>query len=150
MGVGLGGMDSSSLASSASNSASFRMRYFFLLCHHLFVSPLNVHLFLGLRESRCWSSILGTAMPDSSKLAMAMALLMRWPMNNDEEEENELNYAPLPHLSSFLLLSPSSLPWSSFSCPASSPLPTMAAAAALSFPRGLPLPALPWAAARAP
>jgi hypothetical protein len=30
-------------------------------------------------------------MPDSSKPAMAMALLMRWPTNNDDEEEDELN-----------------------------------------------------------
>ncbi len=59
--------------------------------------------------------ILGAAMPNSSKPAAAMALLMRWPTNDDDEEKDELNYEPLPHLSSFLLLSPSSPPWLSFS-----------------------------------
>jgi hypothetical protein len=46
-------------------------------------------------------SILGTAMPDSSELAVAMALLMRWPTNDDDKEEDKLNYVPLPHLSLF-------------------------------------------------
>jgi hypothetical protein len=125
----------------------------FFLGRHLFVSPLDVLLFLGLRESRCWTSILGTAMPDSSEPATAMALLTRWPTNNDDEEEDKLTYAPLPHLSLFLSSSPSSPPRSSFSCPTSSALPVTvaaAAAAALLFPRGLPLPALQRAAPRAP
>jgi hypothetical protein len=121
----------------------------FLLGRHLFVSPLDVLLLLGLRELRCRTLILGTAMPNSSEPAAAMALLTRWPTNDDDKEEDELNYAPLPHLSSFLLLSPSSPPQSSFSCPALSALPATAAAAASPFPRGLPLPALPRAAARA-
>jgi hypothetical protein len=121
----------------------------FLLGHHLFVSLLDVLLLLGLRELRCWTSILGTMMPISSKPAAAMASLTRWPTKNDDKEENELNYAPLPHLSSFLSSSPSSPPWSSFSCPVLSALPAMAVAAALLFPRGLPSPVLPWAAARA-
>ncbi len=63
----------------------------FLLGRHLFVSPLDVFHLLGLRESRCWTSILGTAMPDSSEPAAAMASLMRWPTNNDDEEEDEFN-----------------------------------------------------------
>ncbi len=63
----------------------------FLLGCHLFVSPLDVFLLLGLRESRCWTSILGTTMPDSSKPAEAMASLMRWPTNDEDEEEDELN-----------------------------------------------------------
>ena len=49
----------------------------FLLGRHLFVSPLDVLLLLGLRESRCQTSILGTRMPNSSKPAAAMALLTR-------------------------------------------------------------------------
>jgi hypothetical protein len=63
----------------------------FLLGRHLFVSPLDVFLLFGLRELRCWTSILGTAMPDSSKPAAAMASLTRWPTNNDDKEEDELN-----------------------------------------------------------
>ena len=39
-------------------------------------------------------------MPDSSEPATAMALLARWPMTEDNKEEDELNYVPLPHLSS--------------------------------------------------
>ncbi len=122
----------------------------FLLGRHLFVSPLDVLLLLGLRESRCWTSILGTAMPNSSKPAMTMALLMRWPTNDDDEEEDELNYMPLPHLLSFSLLSPLSPLRLLFSCPASSALPATAAVAASLFPRGSPLPALPRATARVP
>jgi hypothetical protein len=95
-------------------------------------------------------SILGTVMPNSSKPAVAMALLTRWPTNDDNKEEDELNYAPLPHLSLSLLLSPLLPPRMLFSCPALSALPAMAAAAAALFPRGSPLLALPWAAARAP
>jgi hypothetical protein len=121
----------------------------FLLGRLLFVSPLDVLLLLGHRESRCWTSILGTVMPASSKPATAMALLMRWPTNNDNEDEDKLNYVPLPHLLSFLSSSPSSLPWSSFSCPASSASPVTAAAAASSFPRGSPSPASLRAAVRA-
>jgi hypothetical protein len=30
-------------------------------------------------------------MPDSSEPAAAMASLMRWPTNNDDEEEDEFN-----------------------------------------------------------
>jgi hypothetical protein len=95
-------------------------------------------------------SILGTAMPNSSKPAMAMALLTRWPMTKDDKEEDELNYAPLPHLSSSSSSSPSLPPQSLFSCPASSTFPAKAAAAASSFLRGSPLPASPRAAARVP
>jgi hypothetical protein len=102
----------------------------FLLSRHLFVSPLNVLLLLGLRELRCQISILGTAMPDSSEPAVAMALLTRWPTNNDDKEEDKLNNVPLPHLSLFSSSSPSSPPRSLFSCPASSALPVTAAAAA--------------------
>jgi hypothetical protein len=113
------------------------LRHFFLLSLHLFVSLLDVLLLLGLRESWCWMSILGTVMPDSSEPATAMALLTRWPTTNDHEEEDKLSYAPLPHLSSSSSSSPSSLPWLSFSCPASSASLVTTAAAALSFPRGL-------------
>jgi hypothetical protein len=95
-------------------------------------------------------SILGTAMPNSSKLAMAMALLTRWPTNDDDKEEDELNYAPLPHLSLSLLLSPLLSQRMLFSCPALSALPAMATAAAALFPRGSPLLVLPQAAAWAP
>ncbi len=70
----------------------------FLLSRHLFVSPLGILLLLGLRESRCWASILGTAMPDSSKPAAATASLMRWPTNDDGKEEDESNYTSHPHL----------------------------------------------------
>ncbi len=150
MGVGLGGADSSPLVSSASNSASFRMRSLFSSAIIFFVSPLDVLLLLGLRELQCRMLILGTAMPDSSKPAAAMALLTRWPTNNDDKEEDELNYGPLPHLSLFSLSSPLSPPWSLFSCPASSALLATAAVAASLFPRGLPLSALPRAAARVP
>jgi hypothetical protein len=97
----------------------------FLLSRHLFVSPLDVLLLLGLRESRCWTSILGTVMLDSSEPAVAMASLMRWPTNDNDKEEDKLNYAPLPHLLSFLLSSPSSPPRSLFSCPALFALPVM-------------------------
>jgi hypothetical protein len=121
----------------------------FLLGRHLFVSPLNVLFLLGHRESRCWTSILGTVMPASSKPATAMASLTRWPTNDDNKDEDELNYVPLPHLLLFLSSSPSSLPWSSFSCPTSSALLVMAAVAASSFPRGSPSPALLRAAVRA-
>ncbi len=68
----------------------------------------------------------------------------------DNKEEDELNYASLPHLSLFLSLSPSSPPWLPFSCPTSSALPAMAAVFALLFPRGSPSPALPRAAALVP
>jgi hypothetical protein len=112
MGVGLGGADSSSLVSSASNSASFRMRSF-SPWPSSFVNPLNVLLLLGLRESWCWTSILGTAMPDSSEPSTAMASLTRWPTTEEDKEEDELNYVPLPHLSSSSLLSPLSPPQSS-------------------------------------
>jgi hypothetical protein len=122
----------------------------FLLGRHLFVSPVDVLLLLGLRELRWWTSNLGTTMLNSSKLAMAMALLMRWLTNDDNEEEDELNYAPLPHLLLFSSSSPSSPLRSSFSCPVLSALLATAAAAALSFPRGLPLPTSPRGAARAP
>jgi hypothetical protein len=108
----------------------------FLLGRHLFVSPLNVLLLLGLRESWCRTTILGTTMPDSSEPAMAMALLTRWPTNNDDEEEDELNYVPCLHLTAPSLLSPLSPPRSSFSCPASSTLPATAVTAASSFPPG--------------
>jgi hypothetical protein len=121
----------------------------FLLGCHLFVSLLDVLLLLGLRELQCWTSILGTTTPDSSKPAVAMALLMRWPTNDDDEQEDKLNYAPLPHLSSFLSSSPSSLPRLSFSFPALSALPAMVAGVVSSFPRGSPSPASPRAAARA-
>jgi hypothetical protein len=120
----------------------------FLLGHHLFVSPLDVLLLLGIRESRCWTLILGTVVPNSSERATAMALLTRWLTNDDDEEEDELNYAPLPHLSLFLSSSPSSPPRSSFSCPALSALPARAAVVASLLPRGSPSPALPRAAAR--
>jgi hypothetical protein len=122
----------------------------FLLGRHLFVCPLNVLLLLGLREARYWTSIVGTAMPDSSKPSVAMASLTRWPTNDDDEEEDELNYVPLPHLPSFLSLSPLPPPRSLFSCPASFALLVTAAAAESSFPRGSPLPVSPRAAARAP
>jgi hypothetical protein len=46
-----------------------------------------------------------------SKPAATMALLTRWPTTKDDDEEEELNYAPLPHLSSSLSLSSLSLPW---------------------------------------
>jgi hypothetical protein len=71
-------------------------------------------------------------------------------MTKDDEEEDELNYVPLPHLSLSSLLSLLLPPRSSFSCPALSALPATAAAAALLFLRGLPLLALPRAAAWAP
>jgi hypothetical protein len=87
----------------------------FLLNHHFFVSLLDVLFLLGLRELQCWTSILGTVMPDSSKMVAAMALLTRWPRNDDNKEEDELNYAPLPHLLSFLLSSPLSPQRSLFS-----------------------------------
>ncbi len=122
----------------------------FLLSRHLFVRPLNVLLLLGLREPRYWTSIVGTAMPDSSEPLVAMALLMIWPTNDDNEEEDESNYVPLPYLPLFLSSSPLSPPRSLFSCPASFALPVTAAAAESSFPRGLPSPAMPRAAARAP
>jgi hypothetical protein len=80
--------------------------------------------------------ILGTAMPDSSKPAVAIVLLTRWLTNNDDKEEDELNYAPLPHLSPFSSSSPSSPPRSLFSCPASSALSATVAAAALLFRGG--------------
>jgi hypothetical protein len=88
MGVGLGGADSSSLASSMSNSASFSMRSFFSLAVIFFVSLLDILFLLNLRESRCWMLILGTAMPDSSKPAAVMALLTRWLMTKDDKEED--------------------------------------------------------------
>jgi hypothetical protein len=94
--------------------------------------------------------ILGTAMTNSSKPDAAMALLTRWPTNDDDKEEDKFNYTPLPHLSSFSSSSLSSLPWSSLSCHTLSALPATAAVAALLFLRGLPLPVLPRAAARAP
>jgi hypothetical protein len=46
--------------------------------------------------------ILGTAIPNSSKPATAMASLTMWPTNDEDKEEDKLNYAPLPHLLSFL------------------------------------------------
>jgi hypothetical protein len=122
----------------------------FLLGHHLFVSPLDVLLILGLRESPCWTSILGTAMPDSSEPAATMELLMRWPTNDDDKEEDELNYVPLLHLLSSSLSSPSSPRQLLSSCPASFASPAMVAAAALLFLRGLPLPVLPPATTLAP
>jgi hypothetical protein len=122
----------------------------FLFGHHLFVSPINVLLLIGLRESRCQTSILGTAMPNSSEPAAAMALLTRWPTNDDGKEVDKLNYVPLSHLLPFLLLSPLSPLQSSFSCPTLSALPATAAVAVLLFPRGSPLLALPRAAAWAP
>ncbi len=79
-------------------------------------------------------SILGTAMPDSSKPAAAMALLTRWPKTKDDKEEDELNYRPLPNLSSSLSSSSSLLPWSSFSCPALSTSPATAAVVAVGGP----------------
>jgi hypothetical protein len=95
-------------------------------------------------------SILGTVMPNSSEPAVAMVLLARWPTNNDNEEEDKLNFAPLPHLSLSLLSSSLSPLRSLFSCPALSASPAMAAVAALSFLRGSPSPALLRAAVRAP
>jgi hypothetical protein len=122
----------------------------FLLGRHLFVSPLDVLILLGLRELWCWTSILGTAMPNSSEPAAAMASLTRWPTNDDGKEEDELNYAPLPHLSLFSSSSPSSPQRSLFSFPALSAVPARVVAAASSFPRGSPSPASPRAAAWAP
>jgi hypothetical protein len=89
-------------------------------------------------------------MPDSSKRAAAMASLTRWLTNDDNEEEDELNYAPLPHLLLFSSLSPPSPSQSSFSYLESSTFLAMAAAAALLFLRGSPLPASLRAAAWVP
>ncbi len=72
-------------------------------------------------------------MPISSKLAVAMASLTRWPTNDDDKEEDELNYVPLFHLSSFSLSSLPSLPRLLFSCPSLSALPATAAAVVLSI-----------------
>jgi hypothetical protein len=152
MGVGLGGCGFIVIGVLHVQLCQILHKVIFLLGRHLFVSPLGVLLLFGLRESQCRTPILDTAMPDSSKTAVVMALLTRWLTNNDDKEEDKLNYAPLPNLSSFLSSSPSSPPRSLFSCPASSALPVTAAAAAAEwlFPRGLPLLALPPAAAQVP
>jgi hypothetical protein len=91
MGVGLGGCRFIVIGILCVQLCQLPHEVIFLLGHHLFVSPLDVFLLLGLRESRCWTSILGTTMPDSSKPAAAMASLTRWPTNDDNKEEDELN-----------------------------------------------------------
>ena len=136
MGVGLGGRGFIVIGILRVQLCQLPHDIIFLLGHHLFVSPLDVLLLLSLRESRCWVSILGTALPDSSKPAAAMALLTRWPTKDDDKEVNELNYMPLPHLSLFSSSSPSLPPQSSFSCPTPSTLLVTAAVVALLFPRG--------------
>jgi hypothetical protein len=91
MGVGLGGRGFIVIGILHVQLCQLPHEVIFLLGCHLFVSPLDVFLLLGLRESWCWTSILGTEMPDSSKLAAAMALLTRWPTNDDDDKEDELN-----------------------------------------------------------
>jgi hypothetical protein len=92
MGVGLGGRGFIVIGILRVQLCQLPHEVIFLLGRHLFVSPLDVFLLLGLRESRCQTSILGTPMLDSSKEpTAAMALLMRWPTNDDNEEEDELN-----------------------------------------------------------
>jgi hypothetical protein len=91
MGVGLGGRGFIVIGILRVQLCQLPHEVIFLLGRHLFVSPLDVFLLLGLRELRCWMSFLGTAMPDSSEPAAAMASLMRWPTNNDKEEEDKLN-----------------------------------------------------------
>jgi hypothetical protein len=91
MGVGLGGRGFIVIGILCVQLCQLPHEVIFLLGHHLFVSPLDVFLLLGLRQSRCWTSILGTAMPNSSKPTAAMAFLTRWPTNDDDEEEDKLN-----------------------------------------------------------
>jgi hypothetical protein len=90
-GVGLGGRGFIVIGILRVQLCQFLHEVIFLLGCHLFVSPLDVFLLLGLRDSRCWTSILGTVLPDSSKPAVAMALLTRWPTNDDDKEEDELD-----------------------------------------------------------
>ncbi len=91
MGVGLGGRGFIVIGILHIQLCQLLHEVIFLLGRHLFVSPLDVFLLLGLRELQCWTSILGSAMPNSSKPAAATASLTRWPTNNEEEEEDKLN-----------------------------------------------------------